>query len=245
MHTPDPNREFHLFENGKTSGPYTLAMLRERHRRGQISSGAMWSQPGAAKWESLNGLATLLAGANLPRPPANERASTHGGWPAMPDGMPSFVKRNLLTLVAVGVLVVMGLWFSVIKPTSDRQNIQRVLATDKDIHGQIQQKMGLGDHLWDKSESVGKYVSAMRQIDLSGCPDDFRDAFQRHISAWSEFEGVTREYGGWSGFFKGFISGFTQGAIPNNERADLAQAQRSIKETWEQVMRVAQNHGVR
>lgn len=63
MQTPDPNREFHLFENGKTSGPYTLAILRERHRRGQISSGAMWAQPGGAKWESLKALANLLAGA--------------------------------------------------------------------------------------------------------------------------------------------------------------------------------------
>ena len=163
----------------------------------------------------------------------------------MPAGVPSFMNRNILAIVAVGVLVVVGLWFSVIKPAGERQNIQRVLATDKNIHGQIQQQMGLGDQLWDKSESVGKYVSAMRQIDLSGCPDDFREAFQRHISAWSEFEGVTHEYGGWSGFFKGFISGFTQGAVPNNERADSAQAQRSIRETWEQVLRVAQNHGVR
>jgi len=239
MQTPDPNRDFHLYENGKTSGPYSLTMLQERHRRGQISVGAMWSQPGASKWESLSGLAGLLGGASVLPPTGNQT-----GWPTLQSSAPVFLQKHAVSLVLAGVLAIAGLWLAVIKPANQRQSIQRVLATDKAIHAQIQQQMGIGDKLWDQSESVGKYVTAMRQIDLSGCPDDFRDAFQRHTSAWGEFESVARQYGGWSGFFKGFLTGFTQGAVPNNQSADTAQAQRAIKETWEQVLRTAQNHGV-
>jgi hypothetical protein len=245
MQTPDPNRSFHLYVNGKTSGPYTLEILRERYRRGQISSGTLWSQPGALQWESLNSLASLLGSGDLPPVPKVPQSILASNSPVDAISMPSLLQGKPLALIAMGLMILAGLWLMVIKPANERQHIQRVLATDKAIHAQIQQQMGIGDRFWDQSESVGKYVAAMRQIDLSGCPDDFREAFQRHTSAWGEFENVARQYGGWSGFFKGFLTGFTQGAVPNNQSADTAQAQRAIKETWEQVLRVAQNHGVR
>ncbi|WP_353779810.1 hypothetical protein [Winogradskyella sp. 3972H.M.0a.05] len=44
------------------------------------------------------------------------------------------------------------------------------------------------------SETINAYVKAMKLMDFSTCPDDFRVAFEDHITAWDKMTLVTNNY---------------------------------------------------
>jgi hypothetical protein len=117
-----------------------------------------------------------------------------------------------------------------------RKNIERVLQQDAALNAEIAEEAGLLDVAWDQSGVVGRYVSGLRRIDLRGCPDDFQDAFRKHIEAWAAYESVARSYGGVSGFVKGFLSG---GLAVLGAYSEGDAAQKEIETTWQEVLRIA------
>ena len=150
------------------------------------------------------------------------------------------MKQNKLAIVVVmGIFAAIAVW-SLVRP-SESSSIQRVLAHDKAWNEEIARHATLGDTWWDQSDVVGKIVSGMRAIDLSGCPEDFRDAYIRHISAWGAYERFAQRNGGWRGFLKGF---FTGGAGVIVAYSEGSQVQDDINSSWGYVLGVAQKHGV-
>ena len=72
------------------------------------------------------------------------------------------------------------------------------------------------DDIDSPTEMLKMLVQNMRAIDLSKCPQDFQDAYQKHIEAIEQALPIvqqTEEQDGWESFFKnlfiGFVSGYT------------------------------------
>ena len=174
------------------------------------------------------------------------------------------MKNNNQTIgIVIVILVILG-YFFIWKPGAERREAERrilaerceaerriqaerswiraVLLTDRTVGQAVARQAGLADIAWDQSQMVGKIVEGMRQIDLSGCPDDFREAYLRHIDAWAGYQNVAESYGGWTGFIKGF---FTMGAVAIPAYTESSAAQRRVKSTFDDVLASAQRHGVR
>ena len=137
------------------------------------------------------------------------------------------------------LLIGAGAWFFFIQPNMHNDAIKKVLEADRSLHSSISAEAGLKDVAWDQSGITSRYVQALRAIDLSGCPEDFRDAFKAHIQAWAGYEKVARSYGGFRGFFKGFFTGGGSAVAAVSEGAD---AQAEIESTWREVERIARKH---
>ena len=149
------------------------------------------------------------------------------------------MKKNHI-IIGIVAIILLG-WYFVWRPAAERSSIRTVLVTDHAISVAASQKAGLSDIAWDQSKMVGGIVSCMRQIDLSGCPDDFREAYLRHIDAWAGYQNVAESYGGWTGFIKGFV---TAGAAMIPAYQEGSAAQQRIASSWNDVLTAAQRHGV-
>jgi hypothetical protein len=149
------------------------------------------------------------------------------------------MKTNHL-IILFGAAIILS-WYFFWQPAVERGNIRNVLNTDHAINVAASQQASLSDVAWDQSKMVGGIVLCMRQINLSGCPDDFREAYLRHIDAWAEYQNVAESYGGWTGFIKGFV---TAGASIIPAYQEGSSAQQKIRATWNDVLASAQRHGV-
>jgi len=99
----------------------------------------------------------------------------------------------------------------------------------------------------NEREAIQVVVIRMRAIDTSGCPGEFRAAYERHIHAWegmrdqvlSEPDGFLE--GALIGFLNGLSGDFTGGT------ADMAQARNywtaQIRDTWNEVRALAMQYG--
>jgi hypothetical protein len=141
---------------------------------------------------------------------------------------------GVVTLVVIGAAI----WFFFIRPDY-RSNIERVLQADETLHSRITSEARFLDVAWDQSGITSRYVQGLHTIDLSACPDEFKQAFQLHIQAWAGYEKVARSNGGFRGSFKGF---FTGGAAAIAALSDAADAQTNINCTWREVLRIAEKY---
>lgn len=109
------------------------------------------------------------------------------------------------------------------------------------------------------ASSVAPIVDKMRSIDLTACPNDFREAYVRHIHAWelaleveNEIKQFTADNNSASKMIEAFVRGFffdlsvvtegytVQKAIEEKYRTATAQVQL----TYREVEQVAVRHGV-
>jgi hypothetical protein len=81
----------------------------------------------------------------------------------------------------------------------------------------------------------------MRQIDLRDCPDDFRDAYLKHVYAWSELVPLLQKYDGFRGGLRAFLEGLT-GQFKGDVESD--RIRKGIKDTFYEVERAALKYGV-
>ena len=44
------------------------------------------------------------------------------------------------------------------------------------------------------SQSITNYTNDLEKFEFSGCPEDFKTAFQSHITAWREMKMVTDKH---------------------------------------------------
>lgn len=118
----------------------------------------------------------------------------------------------------------------------------------------------------DKGTSAGttnifEVVRRMRAIDTSGCPTDFREAYLIHVHAWESLGEAAEQARafiaarkGANDFVEGFIRGFLGDPLGkvnetidarNQLQASLHEAGLQVKETFNQVERIAVAHGAR
>jgi hypothetical protein len=102
------------------------------------------------------------------------------------------------------------------------------------------------------------HAAAMRRIDLSACPDEFREAYVRHIQAWDtraqvEAARIALENGTGAAMVGGALATlFDSAATPFADHArrlemnkqDAAAARAAITSTWNEVEAVASRYGV-
>ncbi|HEX3152188.1 MAG TPA: hypothetical protein VHR66_29210 [Gemmataceae bacterium] len=134
------------------------------------------------------------------------------------------------------------------KAALERQAIARVFAADKSLHRQLEQ---LPDNA-KTSELVGairRYCDSLDRLDMTNCPVEFQVAYKHHIAAWRKFEGAVRQLP--DGFFSGAIQG-TVNLVTKGEwdggvgrmQAEVQACQDNLKASWQDVERIAAQHGV-
>ena len=102
------------------------------------------------------------------------------------------------------------------------------------------------------------HVNAMRQVDLSDCPPEFREAYSHHIHAWQEAaqvqlakteldndEGPAVVEGVLATVFDLDASPWSDHVQAENQVSQLqAKARGDIQSTWQEVEDVARKYGV-
>jgi hypothetical protein len=132
-----------------------------------------------------------------------------------------------------------------LEENSHRRNIERVLAADRKAN--------------ESATSVSTVVAAMRKIDTSGCPNDFRAAFLAHIHAWEnlgEVETAALRFKSTSESGEVMAESFIRGLLgdPFGKTNEIMQAQnqlqaaaqnasQEVKSTYRRVEEVAILHG--
>jgi hypothetical protein len=166
-------------------------------------------------------------------------------------------RRRLKTIAAslaigagmcVLVCVLAGLFAAAagLRSTTPAAAIERVLRADASAAG--------------GADGPGETAANMRAIGLEGCPDDFQDAYLRHVEAWERSASVYAEADDWVEEFapgRGtaedalFTTNMPEGVSPEGEarrraiQLSRANAQDAIESTFEAVQRVAAKHGAR
>jgi hypothetical protein len=165
-----------------------------------------------------------------------------------------YTVSGLCTLVVAIIGISSFLWHA--SSREHRQqiiaNIERVIAYDKSLSDATKTTEE------DSLDTVRSYVMALRQIDFSGCPDDFRQAYLRHIHAWDKTIPVLElakhhkmESESIGAFIEGFLRGlvFDFGMIEEDKQARNAvmeriqSAQKAVQDTWHRVEEIAVHYG--
>lgn len=150
--------------------------------------------------------------------------------------------------MCVAVCGIAGLFAAAagLRSTTPAGAIERVLEADRNANSMLDRH----------SEIAGE----MRSIDLEGCPEDFRDAYLRHVEAWERSAGVYVEADDWvEKYAPGrataddalYTTNLPEGVTPEGEarrraiQLSRANCQEAIESTFEAVERVAARHGAR
>jgi len=169
-------------------------------------------------------------------------------------------RRLMYTVSGLCILVVAIIGISVfLWHASSREhrqqiiaNIERVIAYDKSLSDATK------DTEEDMLGTVRSYVMALRRIDFSGCPDDFRQAYLKHIHAWDKMIPALEqtqlhkmESESIGAFIEGLIRGlvFDFGMLEEDKQARNAiieriqSAQEAVQNTWHKVEEIAVHYG--
>jgi len=152
-------------------------------------------------------------------------------WPwGAGGGVP---RSGLLALV----LIVMGLTACNQSPSS---RIEEVLNRCAEI-GRKASSMQMAE------ASKAHYIAAsFQEIDVSGCPEDFRVAFQAHVNAWQQFQMAAANNNVVNNVIVGAVAGVTNdpsgiGQIQNDE----ASARDAVNQTYYRLTEIAAAYGAR
>ena len=91
-------------------------------------------------------------------------------------------------------------------------------------------------------EAVLNYVDSMGQIDMSGCPEEFKRAFLKHRTAWSQLILFIEKYEGFWGGVNSFLEGLGGDAHYGEEK--LEKISKAIQDTWTEVELSASRYGI-
>ncbi len=128
-------------------------------------------------------------------------------------------------------------------PYTTAFEIDRVIAQDKELSLQAERDIAQG---MSRKDALDKMTQGMRQIDLSDCPPEFREAYIRHIQAWESF---ASEHG-IEGFFKALLTGVLIALTSNPTPlvayiAEQKGISQDINDTWKEVEAIAARYNVR
>ena len=130
--------------------------------------------------------------------------------------------------------------------TSRKAAIESVLAQDSGSSSNV--------------KSISEVVTRMRNIDLDGCPDDFRSAYVKHIHAWEsaqllevDAKSISDRYNSTSALVESFLRGFVfdfgmvgeAGAAIDKFTARQQQISLDIQRTFQDVETVAIRYGAK
>ena len=85
-----------------------------------------------------------------------------------------------------------------------------------------------------------------QELDTSGCPEDFRIAFQAHVNAWRQAQMAFANNTLTNNFVEGAVAGFS--GNPSNVGATMgaaAQANQDINSTYYELTTIAARYGAR
>ena len=154
--------------------------------------------------------------------------------------------RLPLVALAITVFIVFGVYRVIVergrRQAAEAQRavfaraIDNVIQQDKAFSREIQSTIGTWEQIWGASEQVNLYAQFLRNLDLSQCPPDFRDAFLKHAYAWTKVATAVESASGVTGFMRGL------GGVDTT--AEVNSAQREVADTWYEVDRIARGYGV-
>lgn len=155
------------------------------------------------------------------------------------------IMKKSYVLGAVIIVAILFWGYSCYSNSQARKAIVYVLEQDK--HAQV----GVS--------SIAEYVRNQSSISLLNCPSDFTMAYRRHQAAWQDMESVEEEgkyfqkrYNSGGAFLEAFLRGmvFDFGMIGDADEAGkrlrnhYQSANKAIKDTYREVLNIAESYGV-
>jgi hypothetical protein len=117
------------------------------------------------------------------------------------------------------------------------------------------------ERVLDRCEAIGRQASNMnldaaskahfvatsfQEIDVSGCPEDFRVAFQQHVNAWRQFQMAASNNNIVNNVVVGAVAGMTNDPSGIGQiQSDEASAQDAVNQTYYQLTEIAAEYGAR
>ena len=168
------------------------------------------------------------------------------------NAKPHKISKNKKILLAIAVCLALFLILYRIDHANTTHAIERVLVEASNITNNLELT----------SKSVQFYIEHMDSIDLSGCPDDFQNAYRTHIRAWRSFYPIVKELEEFSGgdttaayvlaglgeFLLTGSPGLGTATIYASEMQNLETRWEAIvediNETYAVVLNIAQEYGV-
>jgi hypothetical protein len=160
---------------------------------------------------------------------------------------------KMFSLAAL-IIACLFLVYYIAQPTYQRQ-IEAVLVADKNIGSDIKNASTV--------EDFSTSVQRMYSINLSNCPAKFQVAYRCHIDAWEKAIPVIKEVeelNGWGNVLRSFVVGLVGGYTGNfgmiagkiaadvkaggELKEEAARVDEGIKNTYDNVLKIAQEHGV-
>ncbi len=149
----------------------------------------------------------------------------------------------VLSIVAAVILVFWG--YSCYSSAQTKEAIVYVLEQDKRAE--------------QGASSVAEYVRNQGSISLLNCPSDFTMAYRRHQAAWEDMEAVEEEakyfqkrYNSGGAFLEAFLRGMIldfsmvgdADEAGKRVRNHYQTANKAIKDTFHEVLNIAESYGV-
>lgn len=127
-----------------------------------------------------------------------------------------------------------------------RSAMESVLAQDKELNIRIKSHISSGSK---PADAIATYASALKSLDMSQCPTEFREAYLRHANAWRDFalQLGKEPQGGVDAVLQGFINGLSgefDGGAGRLQRARDSRME-AVSSTWGEVEAITVRHGAR
>lgn len=127
-----------------------------------------------------------------------------------------------------------------------RSAMEAVMAKDRELSARQRTRVSEGAK---PADAIATYASAVKNLDMSQCPSEFREAYLRHANAWQDMAAqLAKEPDGVvEGVLQGFLNslgGEFDGGAARMQRERDSRYQ-SIKSTWVEVEAIAVRHGAR
>lgn len=127
-----------------------------------------------------------------------------------------------------------------------RSAMESVLAKDTELSKRIKSHISSGSK---PADAIATYASALKSLDMSQCPTEFREAYLRHANAWRDFAlQVGKEPQGFAdGVLQGFLNSLSGEFDGGAGRLQKARDNRmeAVSSTWGEVEAIAVRHGAR
>jgi hypothetical protein len=98
----------------------------------------------------------------------------------------------------------------------------------------------------DEASKAHYIAASFQEMDVSGCPEDFRVAFQEHVNAWQQFQMAAANNNVVNNVVVGAVSGITNdpSGIGQLQGAE-ASAQDAVNQTYYRLTEIAAQYGAR
>jgi paraquat-inducible protein A len=144
---------------------------------------------------------------------------------------PMFSSPVTLTIGAVGGAAAATLLIGLLNP--DLLNLEALVGTPETRC--VQRVLRLDRLYAGTSAAQSDYVEGLARIDAEGCPESFNDAFADYVAAWEAL--IARDADGEPSLLE--RAGQRLGLVATRE-----DALEDIEEAWEEIARIAGEHGV-